>query len=145
MNVSATFYQLDSDDLFEAVTPLVVECYRARQPLVLICKDKASAEAWDEHLWRQPNDAFIPHNLRGEGPANGTPVTITWPPVSETKAVAINLAGDVLPLQRPLKQVIDFVPTDDSGKQAARERYKQYQQAGCTMQFKQFSKEINNG
>lgn len=145
MPIDVTFYQLDDADIMAAVTPLIVDFYRARKPVALICDTKSQAEHWDEHLWQQPNDAFIAHNLRGEGPSSGAPVTLLWPPVSEAKTVMINLSSEQLNLPRTTQHIIEFVPTDDAAKQAAREKYKAYQAAGCTMQFKQISKESNNG
>ena len=140
-----TFYQLETEDLHQAASHLVLAQYRARKPVVVACKNKADAEAWDEYLWQQPTEAFIPHNLRGEGPANGTPVCLVWEPISEQATVMFNFADTALPLSARVKQVIEFVPIDEAGKQAARDRYKQYQQAGCQLQFQPIPKEIENG
>ncbi len=140
-----TFYQLQDDDLTAAATQLIIDQYRARQQVLVVCADQAQAEHWDEHLWQQPTDAFIPHNLRGEGPPNGAPVSIVWPPVSESRAVVVNLSSTTLAVNNRTRQVIEFVPTDETGKQAARERYKNYQRAGCQLQFQPLAKETNNG
>ena len=144
-----TFYQLDSEDLHNAAAHLVLSHYRgngrSRAQCVIVCEHKADAENWDEYLWQQPTDAFIPHNLRGEGPANGTPVSIVWQPATEQAGVMFNFAQTALPVSPRIKQIIEFVPIDDAGKQAARDRYKQYQQAGCQLQFQPIPKEMNNG
>lgn len=142
-----TFYQLESEDLHTAAAHLVLSHYRkqGRNQCVLVCETKADAEAWDEHLWQQPTDAFIPHNLRGEGPANGTPVAVVWQPATEQASTMFNFAQTALQVTPRIRQIIEFVPFDDAGKQAARDRYKQYQQAGCQLQFQPLPKEMNNG
>ena len=145
MSASVTFYQLDDSQIMTAATPLVVECYRARQPLAIVCDDQATAEQWDEHLWQQPTDAFIPHNLMGEGPANGSPVTLVWSPTNHSAPTMMNISQQTLPITPRVKRIIEFVPSDEEGKKAARQRYKQYQMAGCQMQFLPLSKETTNG
>jgi DNA polymerase-3 subunit chi len=124
---------------------MVLGAYRSRKNCVLACESKADAETWDEYLWQQPTDAFIPHNLRGEGPANGSPVTLVWQPVSEQSTVMFNFTQTVLPISNRVREIIEFVPVDEAGKQAARARYKQYQQAGCQLQFQPLPKETTNG
>ena len=48
----------------------------------------------------------------------------------------VNLS-EILPQSMgQFQQIIDFVPAADEAKKAARIRYKQFQQAGCQMQFK---------
>ncbi|MBT0585420.1 DNA polymerase III subunit chi [Alteromonas oceanisediminis] len=140
-----TFYQLEDDDITTAATQLVLKHYRARQQSVLVCEDKVTAEHWDEHLWQQPTDAFIPHNLRGEGPPNGAPVMIVWQPANESAYVMFNFTTQALTPTHKTKLIVEFVPTDEAGKQAARERYKHYQRAGCQLQFQPMPKESHNG
>ena len=140
-----TFYQLTDDDIQSVATPMVVDTYRARKALFIVCDDKSQAELWDEHLWQQPTDAFIPHNLQGEGPPNGAPVMLGWEISSVTTPVVLNISRSTVPLSPRVQQVIEFVPVDEEGKQAARARYKHYQQLGCQLEFKPISKETQNG
>jgi DNA polymerase-3 subunit chi len=145
MTANVTFYQLEESQVMAAATPLVAECYRARQTLAIVCDDQATAEQWDEHLWQQPTDAFIPHNLFGEGPANGSPVTLVWAASNYTAPTMMNVSQQTLPISPRVQRIIEFVPADEEGKKAARQRYKQYQMAGCQMQFLPLSKETTNG
>lgn len=144
-----TFYQLDTGDLHNAAVHLVLSHYRMnerqRAQCLIVCENKTDAEDWDEYLWQQPTDAFIPHNLRGEGPVNNSPVCIVWQPATEHASVIFNFAQSALPVSPSVKHIIEFVPIDDAGKQAARGRYKQYQQAGCQLQFQPIPTESNNG
>jgi DNA polymerase-3 subunit chi len=47
----------------------------------------------------------------------------------------INITHQFLAKFASYSHIIDFVPSDEALKIAARERYKQYKQAGCSMAF----------
>ena len=146
------FYMLESDSNKELVTcMLAAKNFRAKRRCLVLCSDKQSAEQFDELLWQQPMDAFVPHNLTGEGPANGAPVEISWANDSngrhQARQVLINLT-DTLPNDgQKYKQIIDFVPAAEQSKQAARDRYKQYRASGFQMSTEAASSinEIHNG
>jgi DNA polymerase-3 subunit chi len=141
-----SFYELPSnisvkhEDVISHVTDLLLSHYQQKQYLSLICADKAQAEAVDEYIWQQPAEYFIAHNLVGEGPTGGSPLEITWmanlesAPVRNKKLV-INLSQEFLPQFASWHHLVDFVPHDEQEKANARNRYKQYKQAGCQMAF----------
>ncbi|MFC4702051.1 DNA polymerase III subunit chi [Glaciecola siphonariae] len=144
--MQVTFYELaqgaqpDSDTLIQKVVELVSHHYQKRQYLSVVCTNKAQAEELDEFIWQQPADKFIAHNLQGEGPVNGSPVEISWldnigkQPIRNKKLV-INMSHEYLSQFAAYQHLIDFVPSDESLKKAARERYKEYKSAGCHMAF----------
>lgn len=107
------------------------------------------AEQFDELLWQLPNDAFVPHNLTGEGPLGGAPVEICWQtPNQFNRSVLINLAENIPDFHQRFRQVIDFVPAKEQLKPLARERYKQYRAAGCqldTLAASSINETQNNG
>lgn len=132
-----TFYLLDEIEkdehaaLLHAACHLTSQCYRNKQKCLLLCADKSSAEKLDDLLWQLPVEAFVPHNLTGEGPANGTPVEVCWEmPSRPGKGVLINLTTELPQNADRFAQVYDFVPADEDLKQQARERYKHYRAAG---------------
>jgi len=51
----------------------------------------------------------------------------------------VNVGSGMIPSPNNHRKIIDFVPVDEKAKQAARVRYKNYQQAGCSMQFQSAS------
>lgn len=135
------FYMLEKTSVSDKellVCMLAAQFFRAKRRCLVLCADQKSAEQLDELLWQQPMDAFVPHNLTGEGPANGAPVEISWVDDKEnanyqSRQVLINLT-DTLPQDgRKFRQIIDFVPAAVQAKQAARERYKQYRASGFQM------------
>lgn len=110
---------------------LAAQHYRNRQRVLVRCNDKPGAEAFDELLWQQPSDAFVPHNLTGEGPANGAPVEIAWQTASvANRPILINLTDTMPEDAGRFRQIFDFVPNEADLKQQARERYKHYRAAG---------------
>lgn len=72
---NVTFYLLDeTDDTHQQPAHFALACllatrsYRHKQKCLVYCQDQSQAEQFDELLWQLPNDAFVPHNLAGEGP-----------------------------------------------------------------------------
>ncbi len=134
-----TFYLIeqqaqDSDPRWDLACQLAAQCYQNRRRCLVLCDDQQQAEAFDELLWQQPDNRFVPHNLSGEGPANGTPVEISWQDQAvRGKPVLINLKNSLPPHGQHFQVIYDFVPAEEQAKQAARERYKQYRAAGFSL------------
>jgi DNA polymerase-3 subunit chi len=136
--MQSTFYvlkQIDEPDTsvpahFDLGCRLAADLFRQGKRVFIFTDSADHAHIVDEHLWCFEADSFVPHNLAGEGPRNGAPVEISWQNPTNHRSVLINLATLVPPCYSQFQQVIDFVPADDTLKQAARERYKFYRQAG---------------
>lgn len=134
-----TFYMLEQPDETHPAhwliaCQLAARCYRNKQRCIVMCTDKASAEAFDELLWQQPLDSFVPHNLTGEGPKGGAPIEISWQSAQTAQRPALINLAESLPERSPsYRQIFDFVPAEDTAKQQARDRYKHYRAAGLTM------------
>ncbi|MFT7414816.1 MAG: DNA polymerase-3 subunit chi [Methylophagaceae bacterium] len=137
-----TFYQLDDNsqdanqDILKACSHLLLETLKKRKWATVLCTNKQQAEDVDEFVWQHPVDSVIPHNLAGEGPKQGTPAEITWlGQALNSRHTLINLSQSMIDNYRQYQHIIDFVPVEETQKQQARERYKQYKLAGCNMQF----------
>lgn len=123
-----------------AITPhlhyacvLTADLYRQNKKILVGVENQDQAHIVDEWLWQFEADRFIPHNLPGEGPHYGTPVEINWAPSQQRRGCFVNTCmslPDFLNQLKGLNEWHDFVPNDDAGKAAARERYKQLKQAG---------------
>ena len=128
---------------------LATRSYRQKQKCLVFCENQQQAEQFDELLWQLPNDAFVPHNLTGEGPVGGAPVEICWQTPSQfNRPVLINLAETIPEFHQRFRQVIDFVPADEQQKLQARERYKHYRAAGNqldTLPASSINETENNG
>ena len=83
MMKKATFYLLETDAQTEglsAVEALVCDLaemrWREGKRVLIACEDEQQAIRLDEALWQRPANAFVPHNLAGEGPKYGAPVEL---------------------------------------------------------------------
>lgn len=139
MMKNATFYLLEHDTVHQAlsaveqlVCDLAADRWRTGKRVLIACEDEAQAVRLDEALWQRDASRFVPHNLAGEGPRGGAPVELAWP--QKRGSAARDLLISLLPafpvFATAFKEVIDFVPYEDTQKQLARERYKAYRVAG---------------
>ncbi|SFN25112.1 DNA polymerase III, chi subunit [Izhakiella capsodis] len=136
---NATFYLMESSEVADglsAVEALVCELagerWRAGKRVLVACESEEQANRLDEAIWQRPVDAFIPHNLAGEGPGYGAPVELAWPQRrgNAPRDLLISLLPQFADFATAFYEVIDFVPHEESLKQQARERYKAYRTAG---------------
>ncbi|CAK9883739.1 MAG: DNA polymerase III subunit chi [Candidatus Erwinia impunctatus] len=136
---NVTFYLLDTEtgsgelSATEAlVCELACQRWRAGARLLIACEDETQAFRLDEALWQRPPDAFVPHNLAGEGPRYGAPVELAWPErrSNAPRDLLITLLPHFADFATTFHQVIDFVPCEDALKQLARDRYKAYRSVG---------------
>ena len=135
MPTQVMFYLLP-DDLNDANAHLfhaclqACACYRSNQRVYIHTDNQESAHFIDEMLWGFDPDSFVPHNLVGEGPINGAPVEIGFQTPKNRRPFLINLASQMPNFAGNYSHIIDFVPAENALKQQARERFKQYRQAG---------------
>jgi DNA polymerase III subunit chi len=120
----------------EMACRLARQAYERQQLVYIHCQDKPQAHVIDELLWQFEPSAFVPHNLKGEGPQTGAPVEIGFDRLgpNKTRHLLINLADQVPAFAVNFGHIIDFVANDDSHKAVARERYKQYRALGVELQ-----------
>jgi DNA polymerase-3 subunit chi len=112
---------------------LAADLFRQQKKIQVGVMDQEQAHVVDEWLWQFEADRFIPHNLPGEGPHYGTPVEINWEASRQRRGCFVNICDGIPDYFTQLKGLTewhDFVPADEAGKKAARERYKQLKQAG---------------
>lgn len=140
MQTQVMFYILSDDksnaDIVDNSSAFYHAClqashfYRQNQRVYIYAQDQSQAEQVDELLWAFDSDSFVPHNLIGEGPKQGAPVEIGSAPLRGRRPVLINLTSSVPDFANQFQFIVDFVPSDDTLKQQARERFKHYRQWG---------------
>lgn len=118
---------------FDLAARLATDQFRQGKRVFIYTNDKNDSHIIDEYLWSFEANSFVPHNLQGEGPANGAPVEIGDSTPVGNRRILINLATKVPDFINRFSQVFDFVPSDTSLKQAARERYKYLRQMGVNI------------
>jgi DNA polymerase-3 subunit chi len=144
MQTQVMFYILPEDDKAETSAEKINSAvyhaclqasyfYRQNQRVFIFTQDKDLAELVDETLWAFDADSFVPHNLAGEGPKQGAAVEISHNPPHSRRAVLINLSTSVPNFANQFSYIVDFVPSDETLKQLARERFKLCRQWGFTV------------
>ncbi|WP_417664850.1 DNA polymerase III subunit chi [Pseudidiomarina sp.] len=124
----------------------IASAWREYRSVRVWCADQATAEQLDEALWQAPGDAFVPHNLVGEGPAQGAPVELCWPQANVPKrrtAAVVNLMSEI-PDWQGARMIIERVPSDENARQQARERYKTYRGQHVELQTIKASEQMNS-
>lgn len=113
---------------------LVARVYGAGEPLWVRVASEAAADELDTRLWTFDDLSFIPHARPGDPVADETPVLIhPSPPAGREFAVVLNLGHDAVPecSTRPEMRVLEVVCADE--RDAGRQRYAAYKQAGHTL------------
>ena len=126
------------DGLSRAVAVLACQLttarFRQNQTLFLLTQTQEQAEQLDEMLWQQDPHSFVPHGLSDEATVIQAPVEIGTGMPKRSRQVLVNLADSIPAFANRFAQIIDFVPSDESQKQQARDRYKQYRALGFTLE-----------
>ncbi|AGH80479.1 DNA polymerase III chi subunit, HolC [Psychromonas sp. CNPT3] len=134
-----TFYILAEDQTHNIPAQIAQAChlaafyYQQQTKVFIYTENKEDAFIVDEYLWQFDGDSFVAHNLMGEGPRFGSPVEISWEPTTQVRPVLINLSSEVPEFSKNFKQIIDFVPVEETLKMTARRRYSAYKKLGHTL------------
>lgn len=140
----ALFYVIDpqvdsslsgTDPIYTLACQLAQHAYMAQQLVYIHCHDQQQAHDIDELLWQFEPQAFVPHNLKGEGPMTGAPVEIGFDRLGPNKKrhLLLNLADQTPSFAVNFGQIFDFVANNDNDKAKARDRYRQYRALGIAL------------
>jgi len=134
MQTQATFHVMpessDEQNLLFYACVQSAHFFRQQKKVFVLAKDQAQAHQFDELLWQFDPDSFVPHNLVGEGPKQGSPVEIGWQPPRGRRQILINLTSTMPNFAGNYSHVIDFVPAIEADKQLARDRFRACRQMG---------------
>lgn len=120
--------------MWQQACRLATEAFRRGQTVFIRAESTADAEQLDEMLWQQDPDSFVPHALSDEETAAQAPVEIGTDSPKRHRQILINLQAEIPANVGRFATIVDFVPVDESAKQQARERYKQYRALGFTLE-----------
>ena len=130
----ADFYLIDKprfrDDPLLLVCELAKKAFAAEQPTLILARSRGQAEALDEKLWEFEADAFIPHQVVGDGEDDAITAVLIVPPDAATpdRGLVINLRDECAP--GLFERVFEVVPADADERLGSRERWKTYKRAG---------------
>ncbi|GJM04272.1 MAG: DNA polymerase III subunit chi [marine bacterium B5-7] len=99
-------------------------------------QSEENATKFDDLLWVYKDISFVPHEIFNANEDNETPVTIGHSNLfPDSSQVMINLGYDVPDFASHFERVIEIVGGNESSKEAARERYRQYKDANYEMHY----------
>ena len=135
----ADFYVLEGSDPRERLRfacRVIGKAFDAELRVLVWCSDAAELKACDELLWSFAQDAFIPHEPAGpESSWEETPVLLaSAPPVPAGADVLVNLSGTLPPGVAAVERIVEVIDADPVRRQAGRERFRQYREAGREQQ-----------
>ncbi len=123
------------DSRLKLACRLVETAFKHQQSVLIWTQTAQMAEELDELLWRFKQTSFIPHARleasMSEQMKNLTPIWIghgqQTPP---SAAVLVPLSKKIPPFYRQFERLLDPVNGDDTEREAARQRFREYRQQG---------------
>ncbi|MBT7953379.1 MAG: DNA polymerase III subunit chi [Gammaproteobacteria bacterium] len=99
--------------------------------LYIHASSREEAGLLDDLLWTHNEISFLPHSLIDADDADANTVTIGWEGMnSKSNEVLINLSTNIPDFAGNFDRIVEIVPANEPYRQQARERYKEYRQAG---------------
>jgi DNA polymerase-3 subunit chi len=135
----ADFYVLEGSDARERLKfacRVIGKAVDAELRVLVWCSDPAEMQAFDDLLWSHAQDSFIPHEPAGpESSWDETPVLLACTePAPAGAEVLVNLTATVPAAAAGVARVIEIIDADPARRQAGRERFKHYRDAGAATQ-----------
>ncbi len=131
------FYILKNAPLNKAelfVCQLTEKAFKKGHKIHIHTADNHQTERMDSLMWTYNDLSFLPHNKINDEQAAETPIHISH---NSEKAsindVLINLKPEIPVFYEQFERVAEIVTNDPQQQQAARQRYRHYQQRGCTV------------
>lgn len=133
------FELLEQQDRVEGIARLLLRRGRLKPHALVLCPDPAFMAALDERLWTIHPESFLAHAVAGNDAAvNAMQPILLAMEINRDNApdVLINGGLEVPPDLTGFSHIVDFVDGWDDGlKQAARERWRTYQQLEMNPQY----------
>jgi len=114
---------------------IIEQAWRAGRRIHVQFDSEARARRFDDLLWTFRQGSFVPHEPPGATPdAHGHAVSVgfgaTLPGHYE---LVVNLSEKIPGGFAQCQRIAELVSPDDEYRQRARERYRHYREAGCTL------------
>lgn len=124
------FYH-NTPDRFAAACRIAQRACNAGRRLAVRIPDASLARRFDQLLWTFDQLAFVPHVMADSPLAAETPIVIgggtaPWP----HHDVLLNLGNDLPAEHADFVMLMEVVGADDADRDAARQRWRSYKQAG---------------
>lgn len=131
------FYHLTLSSLEEALPRLLVKTLQAGARAVVLLGSPERADALNNHLWTYDPDGFLPHGAARDGDADRQPIWLTHldenPNGASFLFVTDRAKSDKVGDYARCFEIFDG--RDDTAVADARERWKEYKEAGHTIVY----------
>ncbi|MCK9606956.1 MAG: DNA polymerase III subunit chi [Methylomonas sp.] len=111
---------------------LIDKIYRGGQFCYVLTEHEEQANEIDKLLWTFRPGSFVPHQLYGNQlPAYQNTILIGGNAIPENwQKIIINLSSHFPPTIAPTERIVEILDNSEESKQAGRQRYKHYLEAG---------------
>lgn len=127
-------FYFNAANKLDVARKLGAKVFNAGQCALLFTQDEVVAQALDAGIWSVPALGFLPHVRCGHPLARQTPILI-GDAADEIRSadVLINLSPEWPPCFSRFERLIELVTQDTDDRQAARQRYRFYQERGYAL------------
>lgn len=131
--------QSGSDEARVFACRLAEKAFQNGHRIYLHTRSADEAHQVDQQLWTFRAGSFVPHALCDQaGKPGAAPVMIGAAGApADHNDVLINLTDEIPPDYARFARIAEVVAGTDLSKSAARQRYRAYREAGCTVQSHQ--------
>ena len=133
-----SFYILASESSHERyifACKLLEKAYRSGSDVYVMTENEAQSRMFDNLLWTFRAGSFIPHQIyTGEPISSNTAILISsiLPP-NDWQNIVMNLSSHHLDNPENFSRILEILDNTEVNKQAGRQRYSQYKQAGLEL------------
>lgn len=133
-----TFYVLPSQSQHKRqlfACKLTEKAYRNGHYSYILTDSEQQSRLLDDLLWTFRPGSFVPHQIEQNAtPAAGKSVLIGSNPVPETRrSLVLNLSSQLPQPFAQCERILEILDNSDETRQGGRNRYRDYQDAGCTI------------
>jgi DNA polymerase III subunit chi len=129
--VTTIDFYFNAEDRFQVACRLAAKALAQKKRMLIYAPDPEAASRIDRLLWTWPAIGFVPHCTPHDPLAGETPVLIASDAgASGDCGLLLNLGAECPPHFERFERLLEVVPTDDTGRQEGRERYRFYQARG---------------
>lgn len=124
------------DEIHYTACLLAEKAYCRGLSAYLYCDTLAEAKKLNRLLWGYSENSFIPHSIYSPNVVSSVPLQIGYQGIVGCPEVSIliNMSQTILSEYPKFRSVIELVSIDAKRRQAAREKYRQYQKENCILQ-----------
>lgn len=134
--MTQVFFYHGASDKIAAACALLSGAYAKKKPMLVFASDDEIANNLDRTLWTHSALSFIPHCRTGSALASDTPIQITNSLEQPFQIERLmNLSLQIPPNFSRFENLIEVVGQDESDRNAARERVRQYKEHGCDVRY----------